>query len=85
MRDTDQVHESQPGGKRGELIVVCSAKGGIGRTVMAVNLAVALTKKNIQVGVLDGDFQFGDVSLAMDLHPTFTIKDVVENLETLDR
>lgn len=70
--------------KRGEMIAVCSAKGGVGKTVLTVNLAVALSKKNIKIGVLDGDFQFGDVSLALDLHPTFSIKDVVEVIEDLD-
>jgi pilus assembly protein CpaE len=71
---------------RGEMIAVASAKGGIGRTVIAVNLAVALSKNNrLKISVLDGDFQFGDVGLAMDLHPTFTIKDVVESLDTMDR
>jgi pilus assembly protein CpaE len=80
----DQAEE-QSKGKRGEMIVICSAKGGIGRTVLAVNLAVALTKKNIQISVLDGNFQFGDVAIAMDLHPTFSIKDVVEDIETMDR
>lgn len=77
--------ESQPSGKRGEMIVLCGAKGGIGKTALAVNLAVALTKKNISVGLMDGDFQFGDVALALDLHPTFTIKDAVEDIETMDR
>lgn len=85
MNQGDTRNEDQPGGKRGEMIVVCSAKGGIGRTVMAVNLAVALTKKNIQISLLDGNFQFGDVALALDLHPTFTIKDVAEDIETMDR
>jgi pilus assembly protein CpaE len=70
--------------KRGEMIAICSAKGGVGKTVISVNLAVALSKKNIQISMLDGDFQFGDVCLAMDLHPTFSIKDVVENMESLD-
>lgn len=70
--------------KRGEMIVVCSAKGGVGKTVLSVNLAVALSKKNIKISLLDGDFQFGDVSLAMDLHPTFSIKDIVEDIESLD-
>lgn len=69
---------------RGEMIVVCSAKGGVGRTVLTANLAVALSKKNIGIAILDGDFQFGDVSLAMDLHPAFTIKDVVEGIESFD-
>ena len=72
------------GGKRGEMIVVCGAKGGIGKTVITVNLAVALSKNNIRISVLDGDFQFGDVCLAMDLHPTFTIKDVAESLDSMD-
>jgi pilus assembly protein CpaE len=85
MDQTERLNEEQSKGKRGEMIVICSAKGGIGRTVLAVNLAVALTKKNIQISVLDGNFQFGDVSLAMDLHPTFSIKDVVEEIGTMDR
>lgn len=70
--------------KRGELIAVCSAKGGIGRTILTVNLAVALFKKNISISIVDGDFQFGDIGLAMDLQSTFTIKDVVEEIDRLD-
>lgn len=70
--------------KRGELIAVCSAKGGIGRTTLTVNLAVALFKKNISISIVDGDFQFGDIGLAMDLQSTFTIKDVVEEIDRLD-
>jgi pilus assembly protein CpaE len=70
--------------KRGEMIAVCSAKGGIGRTILTVNLAAAVIKKNIAVGILDGDFQFGDVGLAMDLQSSLTIKEVVESIKTLD-
>ncbi|MGM7703358.1 AAA family ATPase [Pseudalkalibacillus sp. Hm43] len=70
--------------KRGEMIAVCSAKGGVGRTVMTVNLAVSLCKKNIRVGILDGDYMFGDVSLAMDLQSAFTLKDVIEDIDDLD-
>ncbi|MDP4172251.1 MAG: AAA family ATPase [Bacillota bacterium] len=71
--------------KRGEMIAVCSAKGGIGRTILSVNLALALYKKNISVAVIDGDFQFGDVGLAMDLQSTFTIKEVVEGIDSVDQ
>jgi len=71
-------------GFRGEMIAVCSAKGGVGRTVITTNLAVALSKSNIKVGVIDGSFQFGDICLALDLHPTFSMKDVAESIETLD-
>ncbi|HAQ08213.1 MAG TPA: histidine kinase [Bacillus bacterium] len=80
-----QTHEKKPArNRRGELIAVCSAKGGIGRTILTVNLAGALVKKNISVAILDGDFQFGDVGLAMDLKSSFTIKEVIEGITTLD-
>ncbi len=83
MNDTS-VQGSGVSKKRGEMIAMCSAKGGVGKTVLAVNLAVALAKNNIQVNVMDGSYQFGDVCMAMDLYPTFSIKDVVEQLSTLD-
>lgn len=76
--------EQQPNKSRGKVIAVCSAKGGIGRTIITVNLAAALFKKNISVAILDGDFQFGDVALAMDLQNTFSIKDVIEGIANLD-
>ncbi|WP_053365531.1 AAA family ATPase [Bacillus sp. FJAT-27245] len=69
---------------RGRMIAVCSAKGGIGRTILSVNLAVSLSKRNHSVAVLDGDFQFGDVSLAMDLQHTFTIKEAMDGIGSLD-
>lgn len=84
MPTEEMSQEEKRKQKRGEMIVVCSAKGGVGKTVLSVNLAVALSKKNIKISLLDGDFQFGDVSLAMDLHPTFSIKDIVEDIESLD-
>ncbi|GAA0340430.1 hypothetical protein GCM10008967_33490 [Bacillus carboniphilus] len=81
---TEEVQQPEKKKKRGEMIVVCSAKGGVGKTTLTVNLAVALRKKNIKIGVLDGDFQFGDVGLALDLQSTFTMKDVVEEMDRLD-
>ncbi|MBV8194021.1 MAG: response regulator, partial [Candidatus Dormibacteraeota bacterium] len=46
----------------GEVIVVFSGKGGVGRTLLATNLAVALAAEtNAQVALVDLDLQFGDV------------------------
>jgi pilus assembly protein CpaE len=83
-RTEKQIGQLKTNRKNGEMIAVCSAKGGIGRTILSVNLAVALFKKNISVAILDGDFQFGDVGLAMDLHAAFTVKEVIEGVDTLD-
>ncbi|MDP5274494.1 AAA family ATPase [Chengkuizengella axinellae] len=70
--------------KKGDMIAICSANGGIGRTVMSTNLAVALAKNDMRVCNIDGNFQFGDLCLSMDVRPTFTIKDTVEELDQMD-
>lgn len=70
--------------RKGKMVVICSAKGGVGKTTLAVNLAIALYKKKLQIALMDGDFQFGDVNVAMDLGSPFSISDVAERIETLD-
>ncbi|WP_349409455.1 AAA family ATPase [Pseudalkalibacillus sp. SCS-8] len=79
-----EQHETKETDRRGEMICIASAKGGVGRTIMTVNLAVALCKKNMKIAIVDGDYMFGDVGLAMDLHASFTMKNVMEDIDDLD-
>ncbi|GGF28733.1 septum site-determining protein MinD [Halobacillus andaensis] len=61
-----------------EVIAVCGAVGGAGRTSVTVNLAASLAKKKRRIRIVDGDLQFGDTALALDLQPSLTVKDIAE-------
>ena len=62
---------------------VFSPKGGVGRTTVAVNLAVAAaTELGKKVVLMDGSFQFGDVGVLLNLNPkNKSIADLVPELE----
>ncbi|GHH96694.1 AAA family ATPase [Neobacillus kokaensis] len=76
--------ELQTQSRKGKMAVIYSAKGGVGKTSLAVNLAIALHKKKLQVALMDGDFQFGDVNVAMDIGSSFSITDAADSIDKLD-
>ncbi len=71
---------------RGTVITVTGAKGGIGKSVLSVNLALALRKQTGKaVAVIDADTQFGDIATFLDLTPAVTATELLENLANVDR
>ena len=70
--------------KLGKMIVFASGKGGVGKTVLSVNTAVALVQKGYSTCIVDGNFQFGDINLALDLQPKLTISDLVQDIKSVN-
>ncbi|MEP6870822.1 MAG: P-loop NTPase, partial [Anaerolineaceae bacterium] len=71
---------------QGTVITIFGAKGGIGKTTIASNLAVALsTEAHQTVALVDMDTRFGDVAITMDISVERSIADLARNLENVDR
>lgn len=72
--------ESEPG----SIITVYSPKGGVGCTTLATNLAISLREEGKKVILVDGNTQFGDVGVFLNLQARFYISDLVIRADELD-
>ncbi|MHB8892003.1 MAG: response regulator [Candidatus Limnocylindrales bacterium] len=68
----------------GRVVAVFGPKGGVGRTTLAVNLAVAAaTELGQRTCLMDASFQFGDVGVLLNLNPkNKSIADLIPELES---
>ena len=72
-------------GDQGSVITVFGPKGGVGRTTVAANLAVALRQQGSGVAAVDGNLQFGDLSFFFNEQGRNSIADLASRAEELDR
>jgi len=77
-----QQEAEQP--RRGTVVTVFSTKGGVGKTVLATNLGVALATMGESVALVDLDLQFGDVGIMLGVEPTQTISGPASASDRLD-
>ncbi|WP_420426233.1 MinD/ParA family protein [Algiphilus sp.] len=87
------MHDHVPGQAAGlvneasrpvRVIAVASGKGGVGKTNVSVNLALALQLAEQQVMLLDADLGMGNVDVLLGLQPQFNLMHVVNGRCTLD-
>ena len=71
-----QQPPSLTAGRGGHLISVAGARGGTGKTTLAVNLALAIYQQSgASVALIDGDTALGDVALTLGMEPSKSIAD----------
>jgi len=73
--------------RKAKIISMFSLKGGVGRTTLAANLAVAIRNRNPdkEVAIIDGNLLHGDQGVVMNATEQKSISDIIRNFHNLDR
>jgi flagellar biosynthesis protein FlhG len=57
------------GTTRATVLAVTSGKGGVGKTNVTINVAIAMARLGLRVGVLDADFGLGNIDVLLGIAP----------------
>ncbi len=60
------------------VIAITSGKGGVGKTTVAINLALAMAEKGKQVMLMDADMGLANVDVMLGLRPTQNLSHVLK-------
>ena len=66
-----------------EVIGIASGKGGVGKTTLSTNLAVALTMMNKKVMLLDGELGLANAQIALGCKTQYNLSHVIAGEKTL--
>ncbi len=67
------------------VIAVTSGKGGVGKTNIVGNLAVAMSRKGKRVVIIDADVGLANIDIVFNLRPEYNIRHVVSSEKSLDQ
>lgn len=65
------------------VFTVTSGKGGVGKTNVTVNLAVALGELGLRVVILDADFGLANIDVLLGTIPRYNLIDVIQNRKNI--
>lgn len=65
------------------VIAVTSGKGGVGKTNLVGNMAVALSNKGHRVVIIDADVGLANIDIIFNLRPEYNIRHVISSEKTL--
>jgi pilus assembly protein CpaE len=66
------------------VVAVMGAKGGVGSTVVACQIAASLRRGGARTAVVDLNLPLGDVALYFDIQPSYTLANIAREIERLD-
>lgn len=66
-----------------KIIAIASGKGGVGKTTLSVNLAIAIAKAGQRVLIFDGDLGLANINVLLGIIPKYNLYHVVKGHKNL--
>lgn len=67
-----------------KVISVTSGKGGVGKTQVVSNLALALRAKGLEVLIFDGDMGLANIDIVYNITPPYSLQHLLNGSKTID-
>lgn len=80
IKDRPEFAFNEP---KAQVLTFFSTKGGVGKTTLAVNLAISLAGQGKRVLLIDASLQFGDVGITLNQKAHKNIYNIVQNNEEI--
>ena len=71
------------GGRRARVVMFTSGKGGVGKSILALNVAVALAQQNVRVCLLDANFGMSNIDVLCGLNGYWNFSHVLTGAKSL--
>ncbi|PYG89839.1 flagellar biosynthesis protein FlhG [Ruminiclostridium sufflavum DSM 19573] len=65
------------GRRHAKVITITSGKGGVGKTSVTVNLAIALSQKGYRVVIIDADLGLSNIDVVFGIVPKYSLLDLI--------
>jgi len=83
-RETPEVPLPVAPPRAAHVVTIASGKGGVGKTNIAVNLALCLSSKGHRVVLVDADLGTANVDVILNIRPAFDLSHVLQRSRGID-
>jgi flagellar biosynthesis protein FlhG len=82
-KSSSSVKSSVKSADKARIITVTSGKGGVGKTNLSVNMALAFARLGKKVVVMDADLGLANVNVMMNMIPKYNLYHVIKKQKTI--